>query len=161
VTGADAARAALGASLEALSRDLLARIGATRVTVRVDWAACGWDVNDVAAEALAPGAGSLKGITGIPQRAAATAQFLERERRILVQNDFSDPDLSPPQALIDGYGVRAQMLGPLVRGGALIGWISVHHAGGARQWRPADVSALGDAMAVALRVLETPVVSRN
>lgn len=144
------ARAVVGPQLDAIVRELRERIGATRVTVRVDYAPCGYDVNDVAAEALGPGAGSLIGITGIPQRAAATAQFLERERRILVQNDFSDPALSPPQALIDGYGVQAQMLGPLVRDGALIGWISVHHGGTTRKWSAADIAALDAAMQRAL-----------
>ncbi len=67
-------------------------------------------------------------------------------RRPLVQDDCSNAEPAPPQELIEFYGVRAQMLGPLVRDGLVIGWISVHDTTGPREWSEKDVDALRDAI---------------
>ena len=34
------------------------------------------------------------------------------------------------------------MLAPIVRGGQLVGIVSVHHAPGPREWEPDDIAAL-------------------
>ena len=132
---------ALRARINAILRVLLERTGACRTTLRLDDPALGFDINDVAGEALAPGAKSLRGQTSINQRAAATAQWIDRERRLLVQGDLARDEPRPPQPLIDLYGVKAQMLAPLVREGRLDGWISVHEACGARSWSASDQAA--------------------
>lgn len=121
---------------------LLAATGAARVTLRIDAPAHGLSVDAPVAEVCRPGMRSLMEATGINQRAAPTVHWLERERRILIQPDLATADPRPPQALVDGYGVSAQMLAPLFHGDALLGWISVHAAGGRRDWTAADVAAL-------------------
>ena len=89
----------------------------------------GLHVDDVAGEALAPDESkSLRGQTAINQRAAATAQWIDAHRRLLVQGDLSVDEPRAPAPLIQAYGVKAQMLAPVVREGRLDGWVSVHEA---------------------------------
>ena len=136
-------RARLGEILAAL-RDATR---AARVTFRVDLPERGLHCNDVAAEALAPGVKSLRGQTAIDQRAAGSIRWLDDSKRPLVQNDLrGHVEPAPPPELMSIFGVTAQMLGPVVRGGALTGWISVHVEGGPRQWTEADVRALESAI---------------
>jgi hypothetical protein len=52
---------------------LLRATGSSRTTLRLDWPEFGFQVNDVAGEALVPGEKSLRGQTGINQRAGADA----------------------------------------------------------------------------------------
>lgn len=137
---------ALVSILDRVMDDLLASTRASRVTLRVDVAEHGFQVNLPAAEALSAGAKSLKAEGSLDQRAAETVKWLEREHRLLVQNDVYTDGPSPPQALIDIYGTRAQMLGPLFVEGQLGGWISVHQNGSARNWSDEDTAALTQAV---------------
>src|SRR5262249_4327935 len=113
----------------------------------------GFHVDDVAAEALAPGQNSLRGVTSINQRAAATAQWVEKNRRLLVQDDLSVGETRPPEALVRLYGGRAEMLGPIERDGRLDGWISVHEARSTRHWTTQDQEATRQAAEQVLRAL--------
>ena len=133
--------------------ELCDTIGASRTTLRLDDATYGFHIDDVVAEALAPGQNSLRGQTSINQRAAATAQWVEKNRRLLVQSDLSSGEPSAPPALIKLYGVRAQMLAPVEREGRLDGWISVHEARGPRNWTEQDQAALRKAARDVLRAL--------
>jgi maleate isomerase len=144
------ARERLVADLESLLEDLLQTIGASRVTLRLDNAKWSFGINDVVAEARAPGEKSLRGQTSINQRAAATAQWIEQHRRLLVQGDLATGEPRAPDALIALYNVKAQMLAPIVREGHLDGWVSVHEARSTRQWKEHDQAA---AVAAAARVL--------
>jgi GAF domain-containing protein len=134
--------------VEAAMRELLHATRASRVTLRVDTRGEGFPVR---AEALAPGVRSIRDATEIDLRRAKTFQFLERERRLLVQSDCLVAEPVVPPELIELYGVRAQMLAPLVRDGRLVGIVSVHHAGTPREWTDEEVAALE---ATAARVLE-------
>ena len=118
---------------------LLASTAASRVTLRLEDDGGGFPV---VAEACAEGVRSLRAETGIDLRRAATFIALERDGRILVQEDLEHADPAPPPALIDEYGARAQMLAPLFGGGRLRGIVSVHESAGPRRWRPQDVDAL-------------------
>ncbi len=138
---------------DAILADLLQTIGASRTTLRLDDARYGFHIDDVVAEALAPGENSLRGQTSINQRAAATAQWVEKNRRLLVQGDLSSGEPRAPEALIKLYGVRAQMLAPVEREGRLDGWISVHEARGPRSWTEQDQAALSKAVGEVLREL--------
>jgi maleate isomerase len=140
-------------AFDTILADLLATIGASRTTLRLDDAKYDFSVADVAGEATAPGENSLRGQTSINQRAAATAQWVEKNRRMLVQNDLSAGEPAAPPALIKLYGVRAQMLAPIEREGRLDGWISVHEARGPRDWTERDRAALQDAVDRVLRAL--------
>jgi maleate isomerase len=141
--GRPAGRPASGlpARLDAILADLLAETRASRTTLRLDIPAHGFHVDDVAAEALAAGERSLRGETSIAQRAAATAQWIERHRRLLVQDDLATGAPRPPAALIRLYGVKAQMLAPVVVEGRLDGWVSVHEARRPRRWTRRDQEA--------------------
>jgi GAF domain-containing protein len=126
--------------------DLLTATAASRTTLRLDLPDKDLHVDRVVAEAVAAGVRSIGDDSSIDQRALPTVMFLEEERRPLVQNDCLAADPAPPQALIDFYGVKAQMLGPLVRDDHLIGWISVHYTPGPREWSDKDVDALREAI---------------
>lgn len=126
--------------------DLLSSTGASRTTLRLDLPEEGLHVDRVAAEAVAAGVRPIGDDNSIDQRALPTVRFLEEERRPLVQDDCLDSDPAPPQELIELYGVKAQMLGSLVREGDLIGLISVHHNPGPREWSARDVEALQEAV---------------
>src|SRR5262249_51793912 len=103
--------------------------------------------NDVVAEAIAAGVKSLRGQTAIDQRAAGSIRWLAERHRPLVQADLSGAvQPAPPPELMSVFGVTAQMLGPVVRGGALTGWISVRYEKGVRRWSDADVKALATAI---------------
>jgi maleate isomerase len=142
------------ARLDAIVADLLRATRASRTTLRLDSPEHGFHVDDVAAEALAAGAKSLRGQTSIDQRAAGTAQWLERRRRLLVQDDLAAAEPRPPAALLRLYGVKAQMLAPIVRHGRLDGWVSVHDARAARRWTKREQAAATRAAARVFRELD-------
>ncbi len=119
--------------------ELLRDTGASRTTLRLDSPDA---VFPVVAEALAPGIGSIAGDSSIDLRAAPTFQFLDRERRLLIQPDLLDADPAPPAELIAHYGARAQMLAPIVQDERLVGILSVHYAPGPREWTAEDVAVL-------------------
>ena len=137
-------------TFDALVDELLVATAASRVTLRLDTPG---EVYPVVAEACAPGVRSIRGATEIDLRRAETFRFLEREQRLLVQTDCLVDDPVAPAELIELYGVRAQMLAPLVRGDRLVGIISVHHAGWPRKWTDAEVAALEAGAARALAEL--------
>lgn len=126
--------------------------GATRTTLRLDTPGENFPC---VAEALAPGAPSIKDDTSIDQRNAPTARRLFETLRPLVQNDCLGEEPRPPQGLLDVYGVKAQMLGPVVRGGELVGWVSAHYAPNPRAWSEDDVAALERAVDQVVRELPT------
>jgi len=135
--------AAAAMTFQVIIDELLHATGASRTTLRLEEP--GGDF-PVVAEALAPGIRSIKGSSRIPVRNSATFAFFERERRILVVNDCrtSDP---PPQELMDLYGVRAEILAPLMDGGRIVGIVSVHYAPGPREWTELEIEALTRASA--------------
>jgi maleate isomerase len=111
--------------------------------LRIDLPEHGMDVDLTAGEAVAPGVRSIRRDGSLDQRRLNTVQWLERHRRPLVQPHFrADP--TPPDALITVYGVNAQMLAPIERGGELVGWLSVHSLN-EREWGEPDQNALTEA----------------
>ena len=148
------ARLLLYAELDGIMATLRQATGAARVTLRLDVPRRNLSVADVTAEALAPGVASLRGQTSIDQRAAGSIEWLEKHRRVLVQEDVSNADAPPPPELVRLYGATAQMLGPVLRDGVLVGWVSVHHTGGPRRWSASDVAALETAVRDVSRELE-------
>ena len=100
---------------ELVLADLLTATGADRCTLRYDDPDRGWTVQLPCAEVLIGEAKSLRAENSVDQRAAAAVNWLQANRRILVQPDLADTDAPAPAALIRAYGVRAQMLGPLFR----------------------------------------------
>ena len=140
VTGEDGVRLS---EFEAVVQDLLQSTGASRTTLRLDTP--GKDF-PVVAEACAEGVPSIAAEVGISQRGAATAQRLMETGEPLIQGDCARADPPPPKELLTVYGVQAQMLGPVSRGGQVVGWLSVHYAPSPREWREDDVAALEHAV---------------
>jgi len=135
-----------GASFQEIMEDLLGSADASRTTLRLDLPDQDAGLDAVVAEALAPGVRSIRDDTSIRNlRDVSTVRFLEEQRRPLVQNDCLADDLAPPSELIELYGVKAQMLAPIVRDDRLIGVISVHYVPGPRDWSSEDVAALREA----------------
>lgn len=123
---------------------LLDATGADRTTLRLDVPEHGLHVDLTAAEALGDGIRSIRRDAGLDQRRLNTVEWLEEHRVPLVQPHFRD-DPHPPQALIDVYGVHAQMLSPVVRGDDMTGWISVHSMR-ERDWSDGAAAALAAAV---------------
>jgi len=138
-------------SLSAIADRLLATTGASRTTIRLDRPDA---IFPIVAESVAPGVPSLLGGVGVGDlRAARTFQWLDRERRVLVQDDLEHADPAPPAELIQAYGARAQMLAPVLEGERLAGIVSVHQSGGPRAWSDADVQAIEEAAQDVVREL--------
>ena len=148
------ALAALLAASPALTT-LRNETGASRTTLRLDEASLGFHIDDVVVEALEPGEKSMRGVGGINHRGAATGQWLERHRRLLVQSDLSGGEPKAPEGLTQGFGVKAQMLAPVTRDGRLDGWVSVHEAKSVRAWSEADQAAVLRAAEQVLQALQS------
>ena len=137
--------------LQAVADDLRQQTKASRATVRL----CAEDGSvEIVAESLADGARSMRVGPQPAVREAPTYIFLERERRILVQDDCRAAEHAPPPTLISVYGVLAQMLAPVVVDDRLVATISVHQQGRTRVWSKDDVAALAGAQ-IAIRSLLT------
>jgi len=105
---------------------------------------------------------SLRGQTAIDQRAAGSIRWLDANKRPLVQGDLQGSvDPAPPPELMSVFRVTAQMLGPVVRGGNLTGWISVHVEKGVRRWTEIEVKALERALESVQRELDDPGSTRR
>jgi maleate isomerase len=123
-----------GPALDAL------RVGtrAHRATLRLDVPGMNFPC---VAESCAPGIRAISADNSLDQVGAATAQWITRTHRVLVQPDLAAADPAPPQALLDAYGVRAQMLAPVIVAGARVGWISLHSVV-PREWTPEEILAI-------------------
>jgi maleate isomerase len=121
-------------------RDLLAGTRASRVTLRLDVVGMNFPVVGEAVDSVA----ALSGNHSLDQRNLETVQYLFRTRDVLIQGDCRTADPAPPAALIGAYGVKAQMLAPILRDRRVLGWVSVHDCIRTRSWREADVQALRD-----------------
>jgi GAF domain-containing protein len=127
-------------SADRIAADLFDAVRPSRVTIR--GAAPGEsDTTMLHAQILAPGAASMAGASQGGITAAPTYGWLREHRTVLIQDDCREDPL-PPRMLTEEYGVGAQLLGPLLRDGDLVGTVSVHHEGGPRSWTPQDVTAV-------------------
>ena len=131
----------------AIVAELLAATRASRVTLRLDVA--GPAFFPVVAEACAPGIAPIAGDASIDLRAAPTFTTVAEELHTVIQDDVTTAQPPTPPEVIARYGVRAQMLAPVVRDGRCVGTLSVHEATGPRAWSAADRRALEAAAAAA------------
>ncbi|MFM9370659.1 GAF domain-containing protein [Streptomyces sp. Da 82-17] len=135
----------LRARIQSALAELRTATAADRTTFRVDLPGHGLGVDLTAGESCGDGIRSIRRDASLDQRRLNTVEWLEQHRRPLVQPHFRD-DPHPPQALIDVYGVHAQLLAPVERDGAMAGWISVHSMT-ERDWSERDSAAVADAVA--------------
>jgi maleate isomerase len=137
------ASGSLRAAFQDAVDELLAATGADRTTLRVDLPEHGLGVDRTAAEGLPPGVRSIRRDASLDQRGLNTVRWLAEHGRVLVQPHFrADP--RPPEALVDVYGVRAQVLAPLRGPSGMPGWLSVHSLT-ERPWSEADLAAVDTA----------------
>ena len=139
----------LAARLDRVLSKLMRSAGAGRCTLRIDDAQRKWSVALPCSEARRAGAASLKVDGSINQRAAATARWIDKHRRNLIQPDVTRAtDPAPPPALLSVYGVKAQMLSPIfTKDGWLQGWISVHYLDAPHAIGEKEIAALDRANA--------------
>jgi maleate isomerase len=71
--------------------------------------------------------------------------FLWKKSVATSQEDCANSEVSPPKDLLKVYGVKAQMLGPLIWDHKLVGFISVHYTPSTRHWSHNDIAALDNA----------------
>jgi aerobic carbon-monoxide dehydrogenase small subunit len=136
--------------LRAVVEELLRATGASRTTLRLARAGA---VFPVVAEACAPGVQPMRGDNSIDLRAAPTFRAVHDELRVVVQEDVTKSPLPTPPEVVALYGVRAQMLAPVVFEGRCQGTISVHDTNGPRQWTREEREALDVASATVRRAL--------
>lgn len=139
------------ARLALVCERLLADTAADRVTMRVDLPGLDLDVERPCAQATRQGIQPLTEAIPGGQRNLDTIAWLAKHRQSLVQPDFSRPP-RPPAALRETYGVKAQMLAPVIRGGTLTGWLSVH-SNRQRDWGQPDLASLHEATAAVHAVI--------
>jgi maleate isomerase len=135
--------------VEAILKTLLEKTNASRTTLRIDLPQFGLEVNAPAAEALAPGVHSIKDKRSLDQRKAVAVRWLEQHRKVFVENDClnTTPDVAPEKEVTDVYGIRSEMVAPVVYNGHLIGWVSVHNIRGPHRWTKSEIAAIEAACA--------------
>jgi maleate isomerase len=144
------------ANAEAILQALLKETNASRTTLRIDLPDFGLNVNAPAAEALAAGVHSIKEKTSLDQRKAVAIKWLEKNRRVFVENDClnTTPDVAPEQEVTGAYGIRSEMVAPVIRKDYLIGWVSVHNIRGSHQWTTNEIASIEAACAKVRQELE-------
>ncbi len=138
-------------ALDRLVAELLAATGAGRVTLRLDLP--GPAFFPVVAEACADGVAPVAGDASIDLRGAPTFTTVAEGLETVIQDDVRTARPPTPPEVIARYGVRAQMLAPVVRDGRCAGTLSVHETRGPRAWSAADRAALAQAAADAASAL--------
>jgi maleate isomerase len=142
--------------VDAILKTLLRTTRASRTTLRVDLPLFGLHVNAAAAEALAPGVHSIKNKTALDQRNAVAIKWLEKNRRVFVEDDClnTTPDVAPEKEVTEVYGIRAEMVAPVIRRNTLVGWVSVHNIRGPHTWTRPEIAAIEDACVQVLGELD-------
>ena len=141
------------AELQGIAEGLRAQLAALRVTIRLDDTPRA-DL-PVKAEAVAPGALAIAAILLPGVRDSGTARWVERERRVLVQDDIAASSTVPVTQLVEQFGARAQLLAPILDGDRLIGLLSVH-SGQLRTWNAAEIAAAEQAAAAVVAAAGPP-----
>jgi GAF domain-containing protein len=146
----------LNAALTEVLKVLLDETRASRTTIRLDLPPLGLEPSKPAAEAKRLEVMTLLDKVAPGVEHSAPVEWIRRERKPLVQDDArsAPPDALTPSELLERYGMRAQMLGPLLRDGTLIGWISVHDVTGTRRWTERDVGALERALEQSRQIVD-------
>lgn len=143
--------------LDGIMSTLLQKTSGSRTTLRIDVPEHNCHVDRVVAESLEKGIPSLRPNTSLNQRSLKTCIWINETGEALIQDDLVNAEIPPPKALMEGYGVKAQMLIPLMRTVGdkdAGGWISVHYVPSTRAWTDADVAALYEAADEVIRIFK-------
>lgn len=132
-------------ALERILDALRVDTDAGRTTVRLDDCGLGFHVDTVAAESLSDAVHSIRSHNSLDQKNAAAVRWLQRNRRTFVMNDCLDPwdpEVAPEHEVIETYGIRSEMVSPVIKDGALVGWVSVHYTKGPRDWTDVEIARI-------------------
>jgi maleate isomerase len=142
--------------VDTILKTLLGTTRASRTTLRIDLPLFGLHVNAPAAEALAPGVHSIKNKTSLDQRSAVAIKWLEKNRRVFVEDDClnTTPEVAPEKEVTEVYGIRSEMVAPVIRHSDLVGWVSVHNVRGPHMWTKTEIAAIEAACVQVLRELD-------
>jgi GAF domain-containing protein len=125
--------------IDAALTELLATTGASRVTLRQDVPG---DVFPVTHEALSEGAAPIRGVA-TPDMARQPVVLEVLAGRQVVQEDCLAASDEPHfREMLELYGgMRAQIVTPVVRDGAVVAIVSLHQLGRTRDWTAAEIAA--------------------
>lgn len=133
------------ATLHEILESLRLDVSGGRTTVRLDDCGLGFHVDTVAAESLSEGVHSIKPHSSLDQKNAAAVKWLEKNRYTFVMDDCMnpwDPVVAPEKEVIEIYGIRSEMVSPVIKDDALIGWVSCHYTKGARVWTKDEIARI-------------------
>lgn len=132
--------------LDDVMSDLREKTYGSRTTLRLDCQEWNCNVDRVCAESLKHGVASLRPITSLNQRSLETCKWIQQHGATLIQPDCANSAIKPSRQLMTVYGVRAQMLLPLMDDyDDVVGWISVHYVPSVREWTEREITALYNA----------------
>ncbi|MGH3136046.1 MAG: GAF domain-containing protein [Gaiellaceae bacterium] len=127
-------------TLAAVVERLLARTGASRVTLRQDLP--GDYAFPVTHEALAPGTASLMEERTIDLRTQPVVAELAQGRQVVQDDCRSASDDAAFHRMREVYGgLAAQIVTPVVQDGQLAAIVSVHQLGEPRTWTREEIAA--------------------
>jgi GAF domain-containing protein len=136
--------AAILTQIEPILEDLLARTGASRVTLRRDLP--GGYAFPVTHEALAPGVGSLRDERSVDLRGQPVVREVQAGRQVVQDDCRAAFDDSAFQRMLETYGgLAAQIVTPVFREGRLAAIVSLHQLGAPRRWTDAEAELCSDA----------------
>ena len=130
---------------------------AGRTTVRIDDSRIGLHCDTVAAESLSEGVHSILTLNTLDQRNAAAVKWLDKNRRTFVMNDTLDPwdpEVAPEREVVEAYGIRSEMVAPVIKDGDVVAWVSVHYTRGPRVWTDAEIARIETACEGVRELLE-------
>jgi GAF domain-containing protein len=121
------------AGIEPILEELLARTGASRVTLRQDLP--GDYAFPVTHEALAPGAGSLRDERTVDLRTQPVVRRLAQGEQVVQEDSRTAFDDPAYQRMLEAYGgLAAQIVTPVLVDGVLAAIVSLHQLGEPRSW---------------------------
>jgi GAF domain-containing protein len=149
--GADAADPSAPPRFDELIERLHRACGAGRTTLRLRSDAAFFPV---VAEARADGVKSVAGVSAESLEQAPTFRHLADALELLVQHDCLTSEVPTPAEVVELYGVKAQVLVPIVIEQELHGAISVHETRAPRRWTQEEIDLAVAAAADVKRSLE-------
>jgi GAF domain-containing protein len=124
-------------TVSSILEELLARTGASRVTLRQD--VPGDYAFPVTHEALAPGVGSLRDERTVDLRTQPVVRRLARGEQVVQEDSRAAFDDPAYRRMLEAYGgLAAQIVTPVFVDGALAAIVSLHQLEEPRRWTPAE-----------------------
>jgi len=125
--------------LEDVLRDLLEATRASRVTLRRDLP--GEQPFPIVEEVLAPGVGSIRGVTSVDLPSQPVVLEVQRGFQVVLDDSARAYDDPAFLRMLEAYGgLAAQIVTPVMRAGRLEGILSLHQLGEPRAWTAEEVS---------------------